>query len=162
MKIGIISDTHIIHRIDSINDSWIETAFKDTQMIIHAGDLERPELVGAFNQPVYAVRGNCDPFTDTLPLTRSIETEAGLITVAHRVEDARAALSERSVVMIYGHTHIPVISQQENLLVINPGSARLPRGGFPASVAVLEISSKVLKAELKTVDEMRREYNTDK
>jgi len=150
MKIGIISDTHVTNPANSVVPDWITSAFEGVSMIVHAGDVERPEYLQALNEiaPVYAVRGNCDHFVST-PETISVDIGCGLLTVAHRAPVARQALSSRSRVMVYGHTHISLISDEGNLLVINPGSPTLPRGGIPASVAVLEVRNDELFAELK-------------
>ncbi len=151
MIIGIISDTHCINPSSCDVPGWVREAFTGAEMIIHAGDVERPEMLAALSEiaPVYAVRGNCDHFGFDTPQTRSVEIGCGLLTVAHRADMARNALLPESRVMVYGHTHIAVINQEPDLLVINPGSPVLPRGGMPASVAVLEISGNKLKALLK-------------
>jgi putative phosphoesterase len=151
MKIGIISDTHCLSSSRCEIPQWIREAFADTDMIVHAGDVEHPDFLRELTgiAPVYAVRGNCDQHGFNTPEFMSITTEAGLVTVAHRAETARRAVTSASRVMIYGHTHIALINQEEHLLVINPGSPTLPRGGLPASVAVLYISADIVKAELK-------------
>ncbi|NCB40580.1 MAG: metallophosphoesterase [Erysipelotrichia bacterium] len=151
MKIGIISDTHVVNPHNCIVPEWVRQAFSGVDMIVHAGDVERPEFLGelATIAPVYAVRGNCDTGSFDVPTTLSVEIGCGLLTVAHRAGTARAALSERSRVLVYGHTHISLINQENSLLVINPGSPTLPRAGLPASVAVLSVCGEEISAELK-------------
>lgn len=151
MKIGIISDTHITNPQLCEIPGWVRQAFAGVDMIVHAGDVERPEFLSELSTiaPVYAVRGNCDVDAFDTPHVISMEIGCGLLTVAHRAGTARDALSERSRVMVYGHTHIALINQEENLLVINPGSPTLPRGGLPASVALLHICDQEIRAELK-------------
>lgn len=151
MKIGIISDTHVVnHRLIEV-PGWVRDAFVGVDMIIHAGDVELNDFLGELSTiaPVYAVRGNCDLGAYDTPTARSIEIGCGLLTVAHRAGTARDALHPRSRVMVYGHTHIALINQEENLLVINPGSPTLPRGGLPASVALLHVNGDEIRAELK-------------
>lgn len=151
MKIGIISDTHITNPDTCKVADWIADAFAGVSMIIHAGDVERPEYLHALKAiaPVYAVRGNCDMGAFSTPETISVEIGCGLLTAAHRAPVARRALSPKSRVLVYGHTHISLIHDEGGLLVINPGSPTLPRAGLPASVAVLEINGDELHAELK-------------
>ncbi len=151
MKIGLISDTHILDDDRLEVPSWIRDAFSGVDMIIHAGDVGLAGVIGELSAiaPVYAVRGNCDRNIVDTPSSRSIEIGCGLLTVAHQAGDARRALNHRSRVMVYGHTHIPLINQEENLLVINPGSPTLPRGGLPASVALLHVNGEEIRAELK-------------
>jgi putative phosphoesterase len=151
MKIGIISDTHIMNPDSCVIPEWIAKVFADTAMIVHAGDVEHPDYLHALKSiaPVYAVRGNCDRGVLATPETVSIDIGCGLLTVAHRAAVARQALTSRSRVMVYGHTHLSLINDEKGLLVINPGSPTLPRGGLPPSVAVLEINGNELRAELK-------------
>lgn len=150
MKIGIISDTHAVNPATCSIPEWITEAFKGVSLIVHAGDVERPEYIQALQEiaPVCAVRGNCDHSMKT-PESISVDIGCGLLTAAHRAPVARQALSTQSRVMVYGHTHISLIHDEGSLLVINPGSPTLPRGGLPASVAVLEVRENELFAELK-------------
>lgn len=151
MKIGIISDTHITSPSACIIPDWISKAFEGVGLIVHAGDVEHPEYLEALKSiaPVYAVRGNCDHKSFSTPESLSLEIGCGLLTAAHRAPVARQALSPQSRVMVYGHTHISLIHDEGGLLVINPGSPNHPRGGLPASVAVLEVKGNELYAELK-------------
>lgn len=151
MKIGIISDTHVVNPRSLEIPDWIRDVFADVDMIVHAGDVELPDFLGELSTlaPVYAVRGNCDVGARDIPAVLSIEIGCGLLTVAHRAGAARDALVSRSRVMVYGHTHIALINQEDNLLVINPGSPTLPRGGLPPSVALLHINGEEIRAELR-------------
>ncbi|GAB4274562.1 MAG: metallophosphoesterase [Candidatus Rifleibacteriota bacterium] len=150
MKIGIISDTHYGYPERQVIPDWIRSAFCGVDMIIHAGDVESPAALREFEAiaPVYAVRGNCDIGLNT-PETINIEIGCGLLTAAHRASQARNAVRPETKVLVYGHTHIPLINDEGDLLVINPGSPSLPRGGLPASVAILTIENGKLSAELK-------------
>ena len=152
MKIGIISDTHYGHPAKMQIESWVAEAFAEVDMIVHAGDVEHPEFFNLLREiaPVYAVRGNCDTHHsfDT-PLSRSIDIGCGLLTVAHRADQARSAVLPQTRVMVYGHTHLSLINQESDLLIINPGSPTMPRGGMPPSVAVLTATHKELFAQLK-------------
>lgn len=152
MKIGILSDTHFYHPDKMQLEPWITAAFAGADLIVHAGDVEHPEFFNLLREiaPVYAVRGNCDTHHsfDT-PLSRSIDIGCGLLTVAHRAHHARAAVCAETRVMVYGHTHLSLINQENDLLIINPGSPTMPRGGMPPSVAVLTATNKELFAQLK-------------
>ncbi len=150
MKIGIISDTHR-YTAESCNiPDWIKKAFTGVDLIIHAGDVEHNNYITnlEYIAPVYAVRGNCDPYNSENPLSRSINIGNGLLTVAHRPRDARNALDIHSKVLVCGHTHIAAIVEENGLLVINPGSAYEPRSGMPPSVVVLETEGESFKAQI--------------
>lgn len=151
MKIGIVSDTHFGHPEKIMIPGWVKEAFAGVNMIVHAGDVETPAALEAFRElaPVYAVRGNCDFDILDTPEAISIEIGCGLLTAAHRAGRARSAIEPRTRVMVYGHTHISLINQEGSLLVINPGSPTMPRGGLPPSVAILTVEGNKIRAELR-------------
>ena len=62
MKIGILSDTHIPTIRESIPPALLK-AFENVDLIIHAGDLVRLEVLDSLTSlaPVKAVSGNMDP-----------------------------------------------------------------------------------------------------
>lgn len=150
MKIGIISDTHAYARERCVVPGWVERAFEGVSLIIHAGDVEHPEYLNQLKKiaPVYAVMGNCDGCRLNNPKSININLGVGFLTAAHKAADARKALIEGSRVMVYGHTHIALINQENDLLVINPGSPTLPRAGQKPSVAVLWVEGDNVWAEL--------------
>ena len=51
-------------------------------------------------------------------------------------------------IVCYGHTHISKIKQLDNILLINPGSARFPRDGKSPSYAILNIEDDIVDAEI--------------
>lgn len=57
--IGVISDTHIPHRMKEI-PPFVYEQLRGCEVILHAGDLEDIRILEALNAiaPVYAVRGN--------------------------------------------------------------------------------------------------------
>lgn len=150
MKIGIISDTHYYNPEGCQIPDWIKEAFDEVELIVHAGDIEHENFITnlEYIAPVYAVRGNCDPYDSSNPVSRSINMGYGLLTIAHKASDAQKALELNTKVMVYGHTHIATISEEGELLIINPGSPTLPRGGMPPSVALLDTEKEKLSAKL--------------
>ena len=150
MKIGIISDTHRYTAESCIIPEWIKNAFDGVELIIHAGDIEHNQFITnlEYIAPVYAVRGNCDPYNSDNPISRSVNIGCGYLTVAHRPRDARNAIDLNTKVLVYGHTHIAVVDKEDDLLIINPGSAYEPRSGMPPSVAVLNTDNDTLEARI--------------
>ena len=144
---GIISDTHGL-----LQPAAIE-AFKGTDLIIHAGDVGKPEILEDLQAiaPVEAVRGNMDmdDWAHKLPETKLIEVGSVLLYVIHDVykidiKPAKAGISA----IIHGHTHKPSSIEDHNgVLFLNPGSATQPRFNNPASVALLHVKEKSLVAQ---------------
>jgi len=145
--VGIISDTHGL-----LQPAVIE-AFKDTDLIIHAGDVGEYEIIEDLQAiaPVKAVKGNMDmdAWAQKLPETKLIKLGSVLLYVIHDVNkiDIKSAKAKISAV-IHGHTHKPSsIKDQNGVLFLNPGSATQPRFNSPASVALLHIKGKSLNAQ---------------
>lgn len=44
-------------------------------------------------------------------------------------------------VVLYGHTHMAHAQTKDNITVLNPGSCAQPRGGMPATFAIMHITS---------------------
>lgn len=160
MKILVVSDTH------KRNDNYFRVAEKvKPDMVIHCGDAEGSEyaLTESVECPVNIVLGNNDFFSY---LPRELELEIGpyrvWVTHGHNYYVSmgnehikREALARRMDVVIYGHTHRPVIDRDGDVVAINPGSLGYPRqeGRLPSYV-VMEVGE---KGEL----DMRIEYVKD-
>jgi putative phosphoesterase len=145
--IGIISDTH-----GRLPQSVLK-AFKNTDLIIHAGDIGDPHIIEALEKiaPTRAVRGNMDmgQWADQLPQNKTVKINHKGLYVIHDVYHQNIdANIDTCHVVIYGHTHRPLVEKQEGILYINPGSAGQPRLGYPPSVALLEIKGDAIKASL--------------
>lgn len=120
--------------------------------VIHLGDYagDAKELERIFPAlPIYSVRGNND-FDAEVPLNATI-TPGNLpiyITHGHRERVSMLStgiLSDRAkeegcVLALFGHTHRMTLELENGVLICNPGSISLPRGGA-ASYARLTIEN---------------------
>src|SRR5258708_13919869 len=83
-RIGLISDTHGLLRQEALE------ALRGSELIIHAGDVGKPEILEELRKiaPVVVVRGNVDtePWTKALPETAVAEAGARLMYVLHAVK----------------------------------------------------------------------------
>ena len=85
MLIGLISDTHIPDRMKELPEKVFE-AFKDVEMILHAGDITSQEVIEKLEEiaPVTAIQGNTDRIVGlNLPKTAVVEAEELKIGVIH-------------------------------------------------------------------------------
>ena len=148
--VGIISDTHGLVRPD------VHTALAGVELILHAGDVGGDEILVELGliAPVRAVYGNTDGIGQP-GLSAAIDiTIAGVsIHVSHGHElgsPTPAKLLERYAadVVVYGHTHRPLVARAEGRLVLNPGAAGPRRFDIMPSVARLTISEGRAEAEL--------------
>ena len=141
--IGLISDTHGLLRSD------VHTALAGVELILHAGDVGGDDVMIELEliAPVRAVRGNTDPVDDPrLPAVVEVEIGGRRIHVSHGHEvgaPTAQKLLERYTadVIVYGHTHRPLVVEADGRLVINPGAAGPRRFDVLPSVARLTISA---------------------
>jgi len=156
MKIGIISDTHGLLR------AQVFDVFAGVEHILHAGDVGDPEILDelAALAPVTAVWGNVDGFDIHKRITEIAEIElAGAhVVVLHGMqlgaptpEKAAAAYPDATLV-VFGHSHKPVIRQVGAVLAVNPGSAGRPRFRDPVTIALAEIVDGKVTARLVELD----------
>jgi len=130
ITIGVISDTHLIQP-----DKWFiekaELYLKDTDMILHAGDLTSLSVLDVFEgKTIHAVHGNmCTHKTrESLESSKIIEVGNFRLALVHgygyvpniedRLFDAFAPID----CIVYGHTHKPVCHRYGPTLMVNPGS----------------------------------------
>jgi len=146
-RIGVISDTHGLMRPEALN------ALQGSELIVHAGDVGRPEVLDALRgiAPTVAIRGNVDnePPCSLLPSTEIVEAGAVLIYVLHDLNELDldpAAAGFHAVVS--GHSHRASQTEHKGVLYLNPGSAGPRRFRLPITVARLEISGTLLHAEI--------------
>jgi len=148
----LISDTHGLLRPEALE------ALRDSELILHAGDVGKPEILTALRKlaPVTAVRGNVDTADWAKSLPDSAVARAGdvLFYVLHDVHalDLNPAAAGFHVV-VSGHSHQPGKFERDGVLYINPGSAGPRRFQLPVSVARLNLACtpfEVEFVELKT------------
>ncbi|HEX2958448.1 MAG TPA: metallophosphoesterase family protein [Chitinispirillaceae bacterium] len=151
LKIGVISDTHGLFR------KQIYKYFENVDCIIHAGDIGSPEIIEnlLLIAPLYAVLGNTDPpfiFTE-YNYEEIIETPHHKIFFLHSLaEIGRDVVKEGFSTIISGHTHRPLITTENNVLYLNPGSAGPVRSNLPVSAALLYVDGEALRPELIELD----------
>ena len=157
MLIGLISDTHIPDRAKEIPQKVID-AFKDVDLILHAGDLTSMEVIEELEKiaPVMAIQGNMDRVNGIdLPKARVIKAEDLRIGLVHgevytRADTQQLLYLARQLdadILVSGHSHQPKIEQIEGILLLNPGSPIVPRLA-DRTVMLLEINKKEVDVEI--------------
>ena len=101
------------------------------------------------------MRGNNDrgPWAEAVPDTARLQVGPVLLYVVHDIAtiDIDPALAGVQVV-IYGHSHRPLVEQRGTVLFLNPGSAGPRRFKLPVSVAHLDIEGDTLSARIVELD----------
>lgn len=142
MRIGLLADTHCGTGA-ALADAVLER-LAGVSVILHAGDITSPEVLRRLEcvAPVVAVRGNCD--TLKLPRVTTIAAGTTRIGLVHEPPRSRSPealfdlFGEEVRCVVHGHTHRSLVEERDGILVVNPGSPRLPRDGWH-SLGVLEV-----------------------
>ena len=151
IRIGVISDTHGLLRREAI------AALKGAELIIHAGDIGRPEVLAQLRGlgPTTAVRGNVDTqrWAAALPETASVQVGAVRLWVLHDISRLDVDLAAAGfAAVIHGHSHRPAIEVRDGIVRINPGSAGPRRFHLPVTIARLDVAGRILRPKIVTLD----------
>ena len=150
--VGLISDTHGLIR------PGVHSALTGVELILHAGDVGGPAILDELRliAPIRAVFGNTDP-PDHPELSSELSMQVnGLrVHVSHGHEIGSPTpekLAERydADVVVYGHTHRPLVTRRDGRLFVNPGAAGPKRFNISPSVAKLTIVDG--RAEVEIID----------
>jgi len=137
----VLADTHIPRRARALPEELVPY-LTEADIILHAGDLLQPSVLDELSAyaPVYAVRGNVDLPEVDLPETLEFDFGGARIAMVHnsgRKEGRRKRLHRRfpeARAIVFGHSHIPFLEDEDGLLLLNPGSPtdrrRQPRHTF--------------------------------
>lgn len=150
--VGLISDTHGLLR------PGVHEALTGVELILHSGDVGGSQILDELRliAPVKAVFGNTDP-PDHPGLAEEIVVALDGIRVhlshGHEVGSPtpeKLAARYDADVIVFGHTHRPLVSWLGDQLFVNPGAAGPRRFALMPSVGRLTI--KRGKPEVKIVD----------
>ncbi|WP_100011506.1 metallophosphoesterase family protein [Lentibacillus sediminis] len=158
MKVTVIADTHMPKMAKELPARLVQE-LNTTDLIIHAGDWNSIDVLQclAAYAPVKGVYGNVDSeeIIEQFPEREILHISGHKIGVVHghgtgKTTEKRAldAFSEDVVEMIiFGHSHIPMVKYVKKILLLNPGSPTDKRKLPYYSFAVLNID-KEIQAEL--------------
>lgn len=145
MKVLIVSDTH------KRNENYFRVVEKTKpDMVIHCGDAEGSEyaLTAAAECPVHIVLGNNDFFSE-LPRELTLDIGPYKVWVVHghnyyvsmgNENLKREAIARGMDIVMYGHTHRPILDTDGDVIAVNPGSLSYPRQeGRQPSYVIMEL-----------------------
>jgi uncharacterized protein len=160
-RVAIISDTHIPKAAPELPRQLLE-ALRGSDLILHAGDLVEMTVLDELRAlaPVAAVSGNMDTpeVGAVLPEKRVLEVEGKIIGLIHGwgppAGIERRVLSRFSGVdvVVFGHTHVPLLERTKGVLILNPGTPNDRRFSNRLSYATLTIEDGELKPEIIYLD----------
>ena len=154
----VLADTHIPRRAHALPGGLVPHLEK-ADLILHAGDLIVPAVLDelASYAPVHAVKGNVDPPGVALPETLQFDFGGAKIAMIHdsgRKEGRRKRLQKRfpeARVVVFGHSHVPILEDEDGLLLLNPGSPTDKRRQPQHTFALLYAKEGNVRAEILTL-----------
>lgn len=132
MKIGVLSDTHLISVTEDFK-KMLKGQFSDVDMIIHGGDMTSVAVYDYLsNWDLKAVRGNMDDHDlGSLLAVKRVELimgkKIGIIHgrgSPHTIEDVVFGEFRDVDIIIFGHSHAPANKKRGGVIMFNPGSCR--------------------------------------
>lgn len=156
VRIGVVSDSHGSFR----NVGRMRTECGRLDWFLHAGDYLRDAArmavsLGVDPSRMRAVAGNCD-YPTTKPEELLLEIEGVKIYMTHghgygvkgplqrihlRAQEVGAQL------VIFGHSHVPLLADAGGIVLFNPGSLSEPRRSTdPPSCGLVEIAAGEIRA----------------
>jgi putative phosphoesterase len=177
MKIGVISDTHLVQDDIHMMPSEILNAFAGVDLILHCGDIVSLSVLDYLETlcPVIAVEGYRDAVKDPRVHGRTciVEVDNLRIGMVHDINwPSPILLTDYGVlefppepihditkskfgspvdVVVFGDTHEPLITNQDGVLFVNPGYVCCLGMGEQTdlgTVAILTVSSGKVSSEL--------------
>src|SRR5215471_1800108 len=142
MVVGLIADTHGLVRPELFG------ALAGVELILHAGDVGGQSVLDELRviAPVRAVSGNVDP-PGQPGLDAFLDLNSGglSIHVSHGHElgsptPEKLLARYKADVIVFGHTHKPLVERSGVRLVVNPGAAGPRRFKLQPSVARMIIA----------------------
>lgn len=141
------------------------------ELILHAGDVGHASVLESLEHvaPTIAVRGNADPLDliETLPDRVWIEAGTRTVLLLHghhgktALKAARAAATPDIDLIVFGHSHKPLIDQEGSTILFNPGSPTERRWNPHFGVGLVRVSDAEVEPELVLFDDIRHLANVD-
>jgi hypothetical protein len=151
MKIGVLSDTHLIAPLPELK-RLVERHFMDVDQIFHLGDFTDLSIAKYLSdqKELIAVCGNMDPqeIRVEFPTKKVIELSGFKIGLIHGggpplgIESRLREQFDDVDVIIYGHTHTSANHRVKKTLFFNPGS---PTRSFTGkgTIGILHVEEKI-------------------
>lgn len=145
MLIAVISDSHNNEKAINETRKYIDKC--DVVLFLGDGERDISKITEGFKGEVYAVSGNCD-FTGKSPNERIVELGDKKIFMCHghsyNVKYGYDTIYYRGLalgvdVVLFGHSHIPMIENHKDIILMNPGSISHGAGMAKRSLGYIEI-----------------------
>jgi uncharacterized protein len=171
--LGVVADTHVSSGRPARSLEPVVDFFRrmNVDLILHAGDAGHTSALQSLEEvaQVVAVRGNADPLDviETLPDRVWIEAGSRTVLLMHghhgktALKAARAAAGADIDLIVFGHSHKPLIDREGRTILFNPGSPTERRWNPHFGVGLVRVSDAEVEPELVLFDDLRHLANVD-
>ena len=157
MRVAVISDTHMPRGTRTLPQECIDR-LAAADLILHGGDVTEAAVLDTLRElaTLHAVYGNMDSaeLRASLPKEHVVEAGGARIGMVH-IPGPRAGHEARLVArfpgcdaVVYGHTHIPEVTREGEVWILNPGSPTERRKAPHRSMLELTIDGGTITPEL--------------
>ncbi len=169
--IGVLGDTHLLRgdvqsRLAPVLDLFRRAT---VDLILHTGDTGVLALLRVLEEiaPVAAVRGNADPIEtlDALPDRVLIHVGTRTVLLLHghlgktALSTARRAANDEIDLLVFGHSHQPLIDREGRTILFNPGSPTERRWNPHFGIGLITVTDERIAPDLILFDEMAHLVN---
>jgi uncharacterized protein len=156
--LAVLADTHIPRRAKGLPDGLVPH-LESADMILHAGDLLVEDVLYELESyaPVRAVKGNVDGWDVRLPETQEFEVGGVAVAMIHDSGPKKGRWGRMrrrfpgARVVVFGHSHIPWLEDEDGLMLLNPGSPTDRRRSPDHTFALLRVEGGEARAEILTL-----------
>jgi putative phosphoesterase len=171
--LGVVADTHISPTRAGRSVEAVIEFFRRMKvgLILHAGDAGHASVLQSLEHvaPTVAVRGNADPLDliETLPDRVWIEVGSRSVLLLHghhgktALKAARAVAAPDIDLVVFGHSHKPLIEREGRTILFNPGSPTERRWNPHFGVGLVRVSDAEVEPELILFDDLRHLANVN-
>ena len=153
-RIGLVADTHRWSGRRLGLPEQLLRGLDGCELILHAGDFNAMWVYDELAEiaPVFGVHGNNDEadVVKQMPLQRFFTAGTYRLGLVHGHVPGRTARQSALEAMggtvdcvVYGHSHIPDVSREDGLLLVNPGSPTQKRWGPDHCYAIMTIEEEI-------------------
>ena len=145
MLIAVVSDSHNNNKaIEDLRDYVIKA---DILLFLGDGEADLIKIKEFFKGDIYAVSGNCDIYSKN-PEELVIDIGGKRIFMSHghrynvKYNYNNIYYKGKEVeadIILFGHTHLPIIEEYDKVIMMNPGSLSRGAGISGRSLGYIEI-----------------------
>jgi uncharacterized protein len=160
MLIAVIADTHLPRGARRLPEACLER-IAAADLLVHAGDFSTVEVLReleAIGPPLVGVHGNVDSaeLRRLLPAERVVEAAGARVAIVHdagprtrRLTRMRARFGGRADVVVFGHSHMPLLERADDgFQIFNPGSPTERRRAPRHTMGQITVTQGLAQCEL--------------